>query len=99
MKNVITTTAGDLSSQMILAHSGDYAGRFQGQAIGILKDLYDLPPDLEEDDWADIMYDRKGNVYAIWADGPLTSQDSICVYMELDYEDCPEAFLGRWTIS
>jgi len=94
MKNVITTT-GDLSRQMILRSCGDNAGRFQDEAQAIIVPLCDLPSsDWTEDEWADIMYDRKGNVYAIWADGPLTSQDSICVYVELELEDCSEAFLG-----
>jgi len=93
MKNVITTTTGTISSQIILRSCGDNAGRFQGQAIDIIEDLYDLP-DWEEDQWADIMYDRKGNVYAIWADGELTSQNSQCVYVQLDYEDFPAAFEG-----
>jgi len=95
MKTVITTTTGTISSQMILRSCGDNDGRFQDQAREIIESLCDLPTsDWEEDEWADIMYDRKGNVFAIWADGEFTSQNSQCVYVELELDDCPEAFLG-----
>jgi len=95
MKNLVRTTTGDLSSQMILAHCGDYAGMFQDAAYEIIAALWPLPSsDEESDQWADIMWDRQFNIYAIWADGELSSQNSNCFYVELNYDDCPEAFEG-----
>jgi len=100
MKNVTQSTTGTISSQMTLAHCGDYAGMFQDAAYDIIWSLCDLPScDEEPDQWADIMYDRQGNVFAIWADGELSSQDSQCFYVELALDDCPEAFEGmEWNL-
>ena len=93
MKQLITTTTGTLSSQMILQHCGDYAGRFIDDANDILNQLTDIP-EFSNNHWADIMYDRNGNVYAIWAEDALTCQDAECIYVEIEEVDCPEAFAG-----
>lgn len=93
MKNLIETTTGQLSSQMILNHCGDYAGRFQDQAYEIFQEIWDSEINSwDTNQWMDIMYDRDGNVYAIWAEDALTCQDAWCFYIQLDREDCEEAF-------
>lgn len=91
MKTVITTTTGVISSQMILNHCGDYAGRFIDEACGILEKLTDIP-EFSDNRWADIMCDKKGNVYAIWAEDALTCQNAACIYLQIEETDCPEAF-------
>jgi hypothetical protein len=40
------------------------------------------------------MFDRLDNVYAIWAEDALTCQNADAKYIQLDLEDCPEAFRG-----
>ena len=93
MKNLIETTTGSLSSQIILDHCGDYAGEFQDQAFDLLSTVTDLP-DFKENQWCDIMFDRNGNVYAIWAEDALTCYNADAKYIQLDMEDCEEAFKG-----
>ena len=92
MKTLIETTTGTISSQMILEHCGDYAGKFQDQAFDLLSTVTDLPD--KENQWCDIMYDRKGNVYAVWAEDALTCYNADAKYIQLDREDCEEAFKG-----
>jgi viroplasmin and RNaseH domain-containing protein len=93
MKNLIETTTGYLSSQMILDHCGDYAGKFQDEAFSIFQELRDGEPNyLDANQWADIMFDRNGNVYAIYAEDSLTCQNAWCFYVQLDHNDCPKAF-------
>jgi hypothetical protein len=91
MKNLIVTTTGTISSQMILDHCGDYAGEFQDKAFDLLSKVTDLP-DFEGNQWCDIMFDRDGNVYAIWAEDALTCWNADAKYIQLDQEDCPRAF-------
>lgn len=95
MKNLIETTTGAVSSQMILNHCGDYAGKFQDTAYEIFQKIWDAEINSwDNNKWMDIMYDRDGRVYAIWAEDALTCQNAWCYYIELDEEDCPEAFAG-----
>ena len=94
MKTVITTTTGVISSNMILQHCGDYAGRFIDEAIDILSELINMP-EFGENHWADIMHDRDGKVYAICAEDALTCQNAECIYVEIEESDCPEAFSVR----
>lgn len=95
MKNLIETTTGDISSQMILTHCGDYAGRFLSEAFNIFQELWGAEINKWYGIiWMDIMFDREGRVYAIWAEDALTCQNAWCYYIELDEEDCPEAFAG-----
>ena len=94
MKELISATTGAISSQMILEHCGDYAGRFQDEAFNIFQQNFDSEFFLEDSEWADIMFDSKGNVYAVWAGDALTCQNAPCLYVQLDVEDCPEAFSG-----
>ena len=95
MNNLIETTTGAISSQMILTHCGDYAGKFSDTAFEIFESIWEAPlANLEENQWMDIMYDRSGKVYAIWAEDALTCQNAWCYYVELGEEDCPEAFVG-----
>lgn len=91
MNKIIRTTTGTLSNQMILNHCGDYAGKFQDSAIDLLDQHCDLPK-FEFNHWADIMYDNKGNVFAIWAEDSLTCLDADVVYLQLNLCDCPQAF-------
>ena len=91
MKNLTSTTTGTISSQMILDHCGDYAGKFQDEAFDLLSKVTDLP-EFEENQWCDIMFDREGDVYAIWAEDALTCYNADAKYIQLDEEDCPKAF-------
>ena len=91
MKNLTSTTTGTISSQMILDHAGDYAGKFQDEAFDLINELETLP-EFEENQWADIMFDKSGNVYAIWAEDALTCQNADAKYVQLDEVDCPNAF-------
>jgi hypothetical protein len=93
MKTLIETTAGTITSQMILANCGDHGGWFQDKAFDLLSRVTTLP-DFEMNNWADIMYDREGNVYAIWAEDALTCYNADAKYIQLDETDCPEAFAG-----
>ena len=45
----------------------------------------------EENQWCDIMFDRHGNVYAIWAEDALTCFNSM-MYLQLDRGRLQEAF-------
>lgn len=105
MKNLTSTTTGTISSQMILDHCGDYAGKFQDEAFDIFakvsgRSSFDMTTELceraehEPNSWADIMYDRRGNVYAIWAEDSLTCQNADAMYIQIDREDCEAAFVG-----
>jgi hypothetical protein len=94
MKNLIETTTGAISNQMILNHCGDYAGKFQDEAYVIFQELWDSEINSwDANQWMDIMYDRNGNVYAIWAEDALTCQNAWCYYVQLDKEDCEKAFI------
>lgn len=93
MKTLIETTTGALANQMILSHCGDYAGKFHDEAFEIFQELWDSELNSWDGrEWMDIMFDRKGNVYAIYAEDSLTCQDAWCYYVELDREDCERAF-------
>jgi hypothetical protein len=88
-----TTTTGTLSSQMILNHCGNYAGEFQDNAFEIFQELWDSELNsLDMNQWMDIMYNKEGKVFAIFAEDALTCQNAWCFYVELQEEDCPEAF-------
>ena len=92
MKNLIETTTGAISSQMILNHCGDYDGKFSDTAFDIFESIWGAPSSLGENQWMDIMHDKSGKVYAIWAEDALTCSNAWCYYVELDEGDCPEAF-------
>lgn len=93
MKTLIETTTGTISSQMTLDHCGDYAGKFTDEAFAIFQELWDSELNSwDGNQWMDIMFDREGNVYAIYAEDALTCQNAWCFYIQLDREDCPKAF-------
>jgi hypothetical protein len=48
--------------------------------------------ELSSDNWADIMHDSTGKCYAIYAEGELTKQNECCIYVEINREDCPQAY-------
>jgi hypothetical protein len=91
MKNLIETTTGNISSQMILDHCGDYAGEFQSEAFDLLSKVTELS-DFEENQWCDIMFDQNNNVYAIWAEDALTCYNADAKYIQLVREDCEKTF-------
>jgi hypothetical protein len=66
----------------ILHECGEYAGYYQEEAYKALG----LENELEIDEWCDIMSDDKGNQYAIFAEGELTS-DSFCEYRKLEDDE------------
>ena len=89
MKNYQATTTGAMG--MKLQSCGDYAGKFQEEALRLL----DIKEELKGKEWADIMYDRSTNiVYAVWADDELTSFDKKLHCLRLKYDLCPDAFDG-----
>jgi hypothetical protein len=93
MKNLVETTTEALSSQMILNHCGDFAGKFQDEAFDIFQELWDSELNSwDKNQWMDIMYDRDGNVCAVYAEDSLTCQNAWCFYIQLDLEDCQKAF-------
>ncbi len=93
MKTLVETTTGTLANQMILTACGDYAGKFQDEAYAIFQELWDAEINSwDGNQWMDIMFDREGKVYAIWAEDSLTCQNAWCYYVELENEDCPKAF-------
>lgn len=95
MRNLIETTTGNLSKEMVLSHCGDYAGSFQDKAYEIFQEIWNDEINAWDGHiWMDIMYDQNGNVYAVWAEDSLTCQDAWCYYIKLDMEDCPNAFEG-----
>ena len=80
----------------LITSCGD-AHEFMDEAYGIVKKHKpDLPEEWEENHWSDIMYDREGNVLAIYAEGELDSSDARLFYVALEYDDCPEAFEAMW---
>lgn len=93
MKNLVETTTGTISSQMILDHCGDYAGKFGTEAYNIIDSLIG-GDDLSyiNNQWSDIMFDKEGCVYAIYATDALTCHDADVLYVELEEDDCPAAF-------
>ena len=92
MKNLTETTTGIISSQMILFHCGDYAGKFQDEAFDLLSKVTELP-EFEDNQWCDIVHDIKCNVYAIWAEDSLTCYNADAKYIQLDRDDCEKAFI------
>ena len=95
MKNLQTTTTGSLFNQTgILTHCGDYAGKFQDEAVSILEKVSDKVNEIfDGDGWADIMFNEKTlETYAVWANDSLTARSGLLEYIELDKEDCPKAF-------
>ena len=92
MKTLFTTTT-DVLFRMNLTHCGDYAGKFIHEAYDLMREVTDIPV-FEENQWADIMYDREGNVYAVWAEDSLTCFNADAMYIQLDRGDCEEAFKG-----
>lgn len=93
MKTLFESTTGTISSQMILDHCGDYAGKFQEEAFDLLSQVCDLP-EFDGNQWCDIMFDSDGDVYAIWAEDSLTCWNADAKYIQLDREDCEKAFAG-----
>jgi hypothetical protein len=91
MKSIIKTTTGVLPSRGVLYHCGDYAGKFQNEAIDLLFTIDSLP-EWQENAWADIMCNKHGSVFAIYAEDTITSSDAVCFFAELEYDDCPDAF-------
>ena len=89
MKAYQTTTTG--TTAMLLQHCGDYAGKYQVEAL----DLLDNEEGLAGNEWADIMYDTRTHmVYAVWANDSLDSFNGELRYLRLEEEDCPAAFAG-----
>jgi len=94
MKTLIKTRTTDLNS-MNLKPCGYFGGEFQNKAYKILSDHTYLPH-FKGGVWADIMFDEDENVYAVYAEGALTS-DSRAIYIELEHEDCPAAFEAMYS--
>lgn len=99
MKTINYTTTGSLFNHTgILTHAGDYAGKYQEEAIELINQAKieaedtNFPPENAPEFWADIMMNEgTGVLYAVWADGPLTSY-SHCEYVEINENDCERAY-------
>lgn len=94
MKTLQYTTTGSLSMHAgILTHVGDYAGKYQQEAIELIIeakidcDDTNLVPQNCPGFWADIMQNRSGEVFAVWAEGELTSYQSHCEYVKITEDD------------
>lgn len=85
MEKVIETT--DLIS-LGLSHCGAYPGEFQEEAYKLLGKEW---PTEETTEWADIMIDRSGKVFAVWSKNEMVYNDA-SIYMEINKDDCPAAF-------
>lgn len=99
MKALTTTTTGNFSNlEGNLTHAGDYAGKYQAEAIKILESVSSTEMmgtwgEGNEDAWADIMLnERNGKLFAVWANDSLTAFSGDLEYIELDEQDCPRAF-------
>lgn len=78
-----------------IEHCGSYAGEFSQEAFDLIKETTEEDIEMTDETWSDIMYFKAtGEVIAIIAEGEMTS-NSDCVYVYLDYSDCPAAFDGR----
>lgn len=86
MYDTTETTTGDLSSSIILDHAGEYAGEYQSDAYVMLNVQHELVGEM----WCDIMIDKKGNCYAVYAEGALTCHDAKVLYAKLCPEDYPD---------
>ena len=100
MKNLTETRTSDIN-RMNMKPCGDYAGKFMYEAYNLLNEVTDIPDsseieDFESEWWMDIMFDKDQNVYAVFAEGALTS-DSRAIYIELEQEDCPAAFEAMYS--
>jgi hypothetical protein len=96
MKTLTTTTPGNLFNlEGRLIEVDDHSGTFWAKADSILESVSGRGAEIKESptNWADIMMnDRNGKLYAVWATDELTCNDGLLQYIELDQEDCPEAF-------
>lgn len=95
MKNLTETTTGQLFNELgILNHAGDYAGKYQDSAYNIFGQIWDDEINSwDKNQWMDIMYNNNGNVYAIWAEDSFTCQNAWAFYVELEKNDCLDAFI------
>lgn len=90
MIKIIETTTGSLFNHTgILSHAGDFAGKYQQEAFDILFKGDDVMWNM--DSWSDIMHDKNGKCYAVFAKGELTCQNAECFYAELEDSDCEDA--------
>jgi hypothetical protein len=90
MKSLIETTTGHISSRMILEPCGDCAGKFQDEAFELISKKTELTP-LEANQWCDIMYDARGNIFAVWADDSLICHNADVKLVQLDVIDVNKA--------
>lgn len=78
-KEIFETRTNQLFNELGVLHAcGEYAGYYDYEAYMALG----LNKNLEYDEWCDVMADDKGNQYAIYAQGEITS-DSYCEYIAL----------------
>ncbi len=89
MKSLVITTTGQMAGK--IHHCGDFGGEFANEAYDIISEREELP-EFEGNQWADIMYDNEGRVYAVWAEDALTCWSDKLIYLELEESDCPRAF-------
>ncbi len=96
MENLTETTTGTLQNLIgILDYCGDYAGQFQDSAFDIFEEIWDAELNSwDGNQWMDIMYNSKKEVFAVWAEDSLTCQNAWCYYIKLDRQDCVDAFIN-----
>jgi len=96
MKHITTTTPGNLFNlEGILTEVDDNSGTFWRKAYEILESVSDRGAEINASPsaWADIMMNKNnGKMYAVWSTDELTCSDGVLQYIELDEDDCPEAF-------
>lgn len=84
MDKAIEITAGDFVA-LGLVPCGSYFGEFQEESYKILGTQF---PDGETEEWADIMLDKDGVLYAAW--GEKMEGDGLIA--RIYHNDCPAAF-------
>lgn len=95
MKTLTTTTPGNLFNLEGILTAIQEPGLFASEAYQLLNSVSEEKNEINEcpTSWSDIMMNvNNGKLYAIWSTDSLTTHEGLLQYIELDKEDCPEAF-------
>lgn len=91
MKTLNTSTTGQLLNELGILDHCDYAGQYQSEAFDILNQIIDIP-EFSNNEWADILFNKKGEIFAVYAEDALTCYNEKCLYVQIEEKDCPKAF-------
>lgn len=90
MHTVIYTTVGEQRRKNPLYPCGAVIGKYFYDAYYFLQPLLNLPR--PNGQWADMMYDKDKNIYAIWGEDRFGSDAGKITYIQIEEKDCPRAF-------